>query len=147
MNLDGLDRAEICFTACDPSGWTLHVADSPSCNGYGGDGSDFSNDAELQLNGTTLALYASDHGGSTSLGSAAGFVSASGCSQRVVTVEDQAIYTSETFEVESEYSLRIDPPSDTQGSPDALWYLSFDGVVAGGSRTGSGITSAFVCLQ
>lgn len=34
---------------CDPTGWAMHVADSPTCNGYGGDAATSDHDAEGYL--------------------------------------------------------------------------------------------------
>ncbi|OQW90935.1 MAG: hypothetical protein BWK78_05880, partial [Thiotrichaceae bacterium IS1] len=40
-----------------PTGWTVDICDSKSCNGYGGDAGDTSNAAEVEINGTAFNVY------------------------------------------------------------------------------------------
>ena len=44
-----------------PIGWTVNIGDSPSNNGYGGDGGDQSNDAEMVINDGALIVYGNDY--------------------------------------------------------------------------------------
>jgi hypothetical protein len=41
--------------------------------------------------------------------------------------------------------LRIDPPTDERGAPDARWYLSTGGSVDG-RTSGSGVRSVSLCF-
>jgi len=45
----------------EPSGWTFNAADSLTNNGYGGDAGTQSNDAEVQVLGDVLSIYANDY--------------------------------------------------------------------------------------
>ena len=44
-------RLDLFATVCDPSGWVLHLADSPTNDGYGGDSTTTDHDAEAYLYG------------------------------------------------------------------------------------------------
>jgi len=44
--------------------------------------------------------------------------------------------------------LRINPPSDTEGAPNALWYFGLNHVVQSSfARTGTGAQTANICLR
>jgi hypothetical protein len=47
-----------------PAGFTLNIGDSATNNGGGGDGATQQRDAEMQIEGQTLSVFASDLGGS-----------------------------------------------------------------------------------
>lgn len=151
IDMTGLTELEVTFTVCDPVEWVVHVADSPSCNGGGGDGAQFSNDAEVNLMGaTSLALYGNEHGPIPAelLVDVAGYVAAAGCTTRTWTVRDQYFSggTPETT-VSAANALRLDPPMDTEGAPDAIWYFALNRVYASTTRSGSGAQTATFCLR
>jgi hypothetical protein len=147
LDLAGLTTAEVCISFCDPTGFSFHFADSPTCNGYAGDSGQFSNDAELQLDGTTLALFANDYGTAAAEGPwTTDFMPNIGCTDRILVVTDGSVTTATGFEVASPYALRLDPPADDEGAPDRLWYVGPNGAVGGG-RTGSGVVAMHVCLR
>lgn len=51
-------RMDVFATVCDPTGWWLHLADSPGDDGYGGDGGQANHDAEAYLyDGYDLHIY------------------------------------------------------------------------------------------
>ena len=151
VDLTGLSSMAVGFEICDPTGFALHVSDSPSANGHGGDGGDFANDAELHFTGSgNVVLVGNDYAPATSrsLLSHPGFVPAQGCSQRTILFADQVARCFEPcFEVQSEYSLRLDPPADQEGTPDSLWYLGLNRVHSGTSRTGTGLRTLHICLR
>ena len=74
------------------------------------------------------------------------FVPESGCHERTVVISDQLV-----FLVEADAGLcgtgmlRIDPPIDAEGTPDARWYLALAGSIDG-SASGSGVRSASLCF-
>jgi len=154
MNVDmnGYTEMALTFSVCNPIDWTVHVADSNTCNGYGGDGGTFSNDAEVHLTGTSLLAYPNQYGsdaGVTNLLTAADFVPATGCSIRTLLLGDQYLDTpgGEFAKVESPYLLRINPPADGEGPPDAIWYLGFGRTVGSSSRSGTTWASSSICLR
>uniref|UniRef100_A0A2C9LWR9 Uncharacterized protein n=1 Tax=Biomphalaria glabrata TaxID=6526 RepID=A0A2C9LWR9_BIOGL len=55
---------DLFFTS--PNGWVFNLGDSSTNNGFGGDSSTQSNDAELQLVNTALSGFLSDNGGGAS---------------------------------------------------------------------------------
>lgn len=58
VNMSGYQRLDVFAYVCDPTGWALHLADSPSDNGYGGDASTTDHDAEAYLfDGYDLHFY------------------------------------------------------------------------------------------
>ena len=64
---------------CDPQGWTVHIGDSPTNNGYGGDGGSTSHDAEAQALNNVLSVYESDIGTSSLTCNFTGPANPSGC--------------------------------------------------------------------
>jgi hypothetical protein len=47
---------------CNATGFSTHIADSPTNNGFGGDSGSTRHDAEAHANGTTLLVFRSDVG-------------------------------------------------------------------------------------
>ena len=142
----------VVFYVTNPSGWTVHVADSPSCNGGGGDGRQFSNDAEVQLLETTVSGYSNDlnpDGAGTVLFSDTEDLSRQ-CSGQTWIVSDgrfQVIAVATLIDVTSPYLLRLNPPADIEGRPDALWYVGFNRTVGDESRAGTGLQEAAICVR
>jgi hypothetical protein len=154
MNVDmnGYTEMALTFSVCNPLDWTVHIADSNTCNGYGGDGGTFSNDAEIHLTGTSLLAYPNQYGSDAGVGNlltAAGFVPTTGCSIRTLLIGDQYLDSTggEFTRVDSPYLLRINPPADGEGAPDAIWYLGFGRTVGSSSRSGTTWASSSICLR
>lgn len=148
LDLGAYTSLELSFETCAPTGWSLHLADSPSCSGYGGDGGEFSNDAELQLLDTTLGAYASGYGGSGLIDSLADAVVAGACSTSTWLVGDGAFAVADTaFDLATPYLLRIDPPMDDEGVPDAVWFLGLNRTFGSLARVGTGLTSVGLCFR
>jgi hypothetical protein len=143
------------FMVCDPRGFWLHVADSPTCDGGGGDATQFSNDAELEFRDQSLWVLPSDYGRTAEnrimpLGSSTGFVAARGCSERTVVLGDRRMQSKNPpLKVESDFLLRLDPARDDEGTPDRRWYLGVNRSVgsAAPGRAGSGLAWVQVCLR
>lgn len=142
------------FEVCDPKGMWLHVSDSPSGNGGGGDATQFSNDAELELVSSGLWLFGNDYGRSVDkvvpiLASRADFVASTGCSVRTLVLGDGSLRSAEpAIDVRSPYALRLDPPNDHEGQPDRRWYLGLNRSVgsAAPGRVGSGLGWVELCV-
>lgn len=148
LDLGGYASLDLTVETCSPTGWSLHLADSPSCDGYSGDGGQFSNDAEVQLLDTTISVYGSQDGGSTLLGSFGAVVPAGACAVSTWRLADGAFAVLDTdITLETSALLRIDPPSDSEGAPDARWYLGLNRTYGSAARLGTGVTTATLCFN
>ena len=148
VDLAAASSLDVDFEVCDPIGFTLHVGDSPSNNGFGGDGAEFTNDAEVQLVERTLEVYGNDLAPLERkiVLRDTEFVRSEGCTRRWIEIRDREVRTNGAVErVESDFALRLDAP-DSEGGPDRLWYVGFGGAFAGDAdRRGDGLVSA--CLR
>jgi hypothetical protein len=156
LDLGSASRLYLVAEICDPDSWVMHVGDSPTNDGAGGDASSSSNDAEVHVgrdSGATsdgLYMFARQAASSATLISDADFVALSGCTTTRFVVEDQRFrsWTPKVVDVQDADGLRLNPPTDTEGTPDALWYLGINRVVRTTSgRVGDGVTRADVCLH
>jgi len=132
--------------------WVVHLADSPTCDGGGGDVGTSSNDAEVYFfNGVDYQMYGNDYApaGSKLLSDNVGLLPASGCSSVELIARDQYLELVQptSIVVTSPYALRINPPTDTEGTPDALWYVGINRTYGSMLRTGSGVQSLSLCLR
>jgi hypothetical protein len=142
------------FEVCDPHGLWLHVGDSPSNDGAGGDAGHFSNDAELELRATGLWMYGNDYGRSAdlrdlTLASVPDFVAASGCTRRTLVLGDGVLESRDpAVRVRSPYALRLQPPHDHEGTPDRRWYIGINRSVASDTpeRSGAGLAWVELCV-
>lgn len=58
VNMAQYRRLDLFASVCSPTGWTLHLTDSPTANGWGGDGMTTDHDAEGYLyNGSTFQFF------------------------------------------------------------------------------------------
>lgn len=145
LDMGSDDGVLLTLEICDPAGLVFQLSDSTGAHaGGGGDGST-SHDADLALDATTLHLRAATDSGVAS-SAVSSFVAATGCSTRTVVVADQIAYLVETGAgLCGTGMLRIRPPSDAHGTPDALWHLALAGSVDG-ATTGSGLRSVEMCF-
>jgi hypothetical protein len=138
---------------CDPAGWIFHMSDSPSGNGWGGDGGTTSNDAEFQLNAASpnvgMAVYASDlaHGQYQGAMQSHLFSGANGCVTRRILVADQQLATDDGLAMCDPALLRINPPSDAEGTPDAMWWIGIGSTFSDPSRSGAGMQRMTFCVR
>jgi hypothetical protein len=158
LDMAGLRLGQLVLKAevCGGAGYWLHVADSPTCNGGGGDDGSSSNDAEIVAVDGTLTAEVNDYGRAEGEAAQAwaGVVPASGCAIVVMVLRDQRLEFSSSAHPstvhDTPYLLRIDPAMDDEaGEPDAVWYLGVHGVVGPSSppRVGSGANYVDICLQ
>ena len=132
-------------TISKPTDWVMHWANSPSNDGWGGDGSDFSNDAEVFFQGSSIILYSNDTYGASSLTSGAAVDPASQSTGTAVLCDSYFGWTGDntgtTIEHTGPETFQIDgTEADTQSSSgvnDTLVYLGLQRTVGSTSRTGS----------
>ncbi len=152
LDLTGRTGVEFTLGFCDPSGFSFHLADSPTCDGYAGDSGTSANDAELHTDGVVFVVYANDYGSAANrtLLLDDNYTSGGGCFERSLWVGDGVVRSfDQCFEVESPFSLRLNPPSDTEGPVDSLWYLGLNGIYSGqgNNRPGTGLQRVDLCLR
>jgi hypothetical protein len=150
VDMTAFTQMELTVSLCNPTGWTVHVGDSPTNNGGGGDASTFSNCAELQLLDTTMTGLTNDydpvHPGP--LFTSPGYMPATGCTTFTWIVSDQRVQSSSpVLDYTSPYLLRLNPPADLEGPPDALWYVGLDRTYGEATRSGTGVQTGHFCLR
>jgi hypothetical protein len=145
LNMHGLSGVSLRVRVCDPAGINMHLADSPTAVLEGGDAGSSDNDAQLILDGASLTIRPSE-AMNIQASRVENFVDASGCSMRTIEVADSAIYlVDEEVGLCGAGMLRIDPPTDPAGRPDALWYLALGTSVDGRGAAGRGLESVELC--
>ncbi len=149
IDMTGYTHMVLDVVSCDPTGFVWHVADSPSCDGFGGDAGQFGNDAEVYQLNTAIEAYGSqDVMPATRMFSDPAFAAATGCTLRTVTIEDGEVdVLSIGLDAPSPALLRINPATDSEGLPDALWYLATSRTYRDASRSGTGFRCMTVCLR
>ena len=145
LDMGSDDGVLLTLEICDPTGTAFQLSDSAGAHaGGGGDGST-SHDADVALDGTTLHLRAATNS-EVEASSVSSWVGATGCTTRTIAVADQIAYLVDTGAgLCGTGMLRIDPPTDDHGHPDARWYLSLAGSVDG-ETAGSGVRSVDLCF-
>ena len=153
INMSGARSLVMDVEICDPQGWVFHMSDSQTGNGYGGDSATSSNDAEFHLNAASpdvsMSVFASDlaqgrYGGAMQRHV---FSGANGCVTRRILVADQQLATDDGLAMCDAALLRIDPPSDAEGTPDAMWWVSIGGTYNGSGREGAGMQRMAFCVR
>lgn len=149
INMMTRTHLEISVTICDPTGFTIHVADSPGEDGFGGNGA--SSAAEVHLNGTTLAAYtnASSTAPGTQIFIQNNLLPPSGCRTGTVHIQDSSITLPERMiDWNSPLLLRLNAAGTAPDAPDALWYVGFNQTYQGRTdRVGTGVTDATICVH
>lgn len=146
LDMSEADGVVIELEVCDPSGVVFQVADSPTADADGGDAGTSSHDASVLLEGTTLHVRASE-GSDIPASEARNYVAATGCTTRTIVLADRIAYM-----VDAERGLcgdamfRIDPPDDTEGTPDSLFHMAIGSAVDGSAPGGQGFRSAALCF-
>lgn len=109
-------RGEFCADS------TLQLGDTARANADGSDDATSAHDGSVFVEGGTLRITPA-HGSSLSSSRIDGF--AETCTARTIEVMDSVVYLSDLERGLCGTSmLRIDPPTDEQGSPDSHWHLS-----------------------
>jgi len=149
IDMTGYTHLRIKVEFCDPLEFAFGLGDSDTNDGFGGDAGTFSNDAEITLYQGTLLVHDSTQDFDTlELLNEPDFIPADGCVSRELVVADQHLEVTDLEKViDDPELLRINPPTDTEGDPDALWYLGLNGVPrVGSSRVGVGAKAAQLCM-
>jgi hypothetical protein len=127
-------RIEVCAAT------VAQLADSSSSRSDGADDPTSGHDASVVLHDGALDLYPA-HDGGLSPSHVEGYVSAAegadACTTRTLELTDSVVYLHDLERGLCGTSmLRIDPPTDAQGTPDSLWHLAL-GRTLDGARTGA----------
>ncbi|MCP4664352.1 MAG: hypothetical protein GY856_53895, partial [bacterium] len=153
VNLDpndsGFRRAifEVTYGSA-PSLWTVNIGDSRTNNGYGGDGATQSNDAEMQVYGTTMRAYGKDGTPSQPLTQVTG-IAASG-TLLTIDVSDEQLrwhnYSGEADTLTSPYLYALDGQPDSEGPVNYDVYAGFNRTIGSSYRNGTGVTKVRIRL-
>ncbi len=145
LDMGSDDGVIVTMEICDPLGIVFQLSDSSTAHAAGGDEGTTSHDADLALEGTTLHLRAAT-GSGVDPSDVSGFVAESGCTTRTMAIADQIAYLVDSGAgLCGTGMLRIHPPTDERGRPDALWYFSLAGSVDG-QTMGSGVRGVDLCF-
>lgn len=137
---------------CNPRKWVLHIADSPTNDGAGGDAGTTAHDAELYLYDRAIALFGSDNSDPRRAGrlwsaNLPDFAPPSGCLDVRFGIADRAVTVEPVCRMFiSNDMLRLDPPTDAEGTPDRVWHFGFNQTYRSVDRLGSGLRSVELCV-
>ena len=134
-------------TISKPTDWILHWANSSSNDGWGGDGGDFSNDAEVFFQGSNIVLYSNDTYGTSLLTSGLAVDPARQSTGTAVLCDSYFGWTGDdtgtTIEHTGPETFQIDgTEADTQSSTglnDTVVHLGVERTVGSSARTGSSV--------
>ncbi|MGL5065726.1 MAG: Calx-beta domain-containing protein [Microcoleus sp.] len=137
-----------------PSGWTVNLGDSPSNNGYGGDASTQSRDAEMQIVNQNLAVFGNDYntpaGGELTQGKVPNFVNNSSRVELEISNEQLTWDNKKGIKntLSSPYLYAIKNQPDATGAINSEIYAGFNRVISGpGNRIGSGANKVTILLN
>lgn len=127
---------------CHPRGYLLHIGDSPSNDGGGGDAGHKSNDAEVALKDRTLEVSRNDYvDPNYPRTQVYRQLTAGACQEVKMVVSDNRleVATQRGTKRFSGNLLRLSPQRDAEGAPDDWWYIGVNRVVGGRRRVGAGL--------
>lgn len=134
----------------DPKGWTIHVGDSETNNGYGGDGGSQSNDAEAQVVGGSLMVYGSDTAPQNEKVLSQGKNIVKAHSWTVLEVADRELawldpVLQSMSGIKSPHLFALGGQVDTEGTPNRTVYLGVNRTIAQShDRVGAGAARVLV---
>ncbi|MFT4976645.1 MAG: hypothetical protein ACI8S6_002550 [Myxococcota bacterium] len=132
--------------------WAMHWSNSPSNDGWSGDGSDNENDSEAFFYGTSLFVYDSDRGSSSAVLSVGSAVDATSDSFSSVICDGYFGFESGSTaftDVSSDYIFQIDgdePDAQAGGTNDTMLYLGVNQTVGSSSRSGGTVSNVTIRL-
>ena len=126
----------------EPKGFSFNVADSATCNGYGGDSGTQSNDCEVMVQDFLLSIWGSDHLPGM-IEQVPGFPKKGEVVEVVIRNQFFAIGPKEW---NSTGLFALAGQADKEGPVNYDVYVGFNQVVAGG-RVGTGLTHASLVLE
>ena len=150
LAMAGFSRLELEATACAPRDYVLLVADSPGCDGGGGDNRETFYDAEVEIRDQHLSIYANDLGARPPVQRGVrAYFPATGCATRTLHFADGWFFDGQepAMPLRSPALLRLDPPPAGEGVPDSLWYVGMNRTVLRADRTGEGLRQVRFCLR
>jgi len=159
----GYKRLDAFVDVCNPTGWWFHLADSPTCNGYGGDGYTTEHDAEAYNLDTDFGMYSTydtSRGDFRPTYNSQDTTASSGCYRVQWTIyEDRVLFDDEgdpadtpRVDVRSIHGFESAPyaesdSEDPTGADANLWYVGMNRTVGSSSRTGTGTLHACFVLS
>ena len=153
----GWKRLDVFGSLCNATGFTMHLADSPTCNGFGGDAGTTTHDAETYLNGTNFETYAAGDPQIVERNA----IAASGCFKVQWTILENRILFDDDGDPTDSPKITLDsingfevapydePDSEDPSGADAnRWYVGLNRMVqATAGRTGTGVDNACFVLS
>ena len=163
VDLGDYVRLDAFVRVCNPSGWWIHFADSPSCNGYGGDFGDAEHDAEAYILGTRFDLYGmydSGRGAYSPVYNSKNVTAASGCYRAQWTILEDRVQFDDDDDPSDSVRVQVDsihgfetPPYDEPDGEDPSetdadrWYAGINRTVASSFRSGTGVQEVCFVLS
>jgi hypothetical protein len=160
---DGFVRLDAFVDVCDPTGFSMHFADSPTCNGYGGDGGTTNHNAEGHTAGTGVLFYGVDDTSRSITDPVVltrSVIPSSGCYRVHWTIQEDRFRfdgdgdptDSSDIDLRSFRTFEVPPYSepdseDTTGADEPYWYFGLNRSYASSSRTGTGVDRACMVLS
>ncbi len=167
---DALVRVDMSEAQClkmdvrilNPIGWVLNVGNSPSNNGAGGDGADFTNDSELDIRVLedtplpgALRAYTNDNAEETRpILTVENFVHRRGYNRINIEIGDQCLRAARTrrgktnAQLQSDFIYRLDGPDEEASENDSLYWIGLNRVISDGSgRLGGGVRNVNFSLS
>lgn len=166
----GYSKAMFCVTyGLTPTAWTVDIGDSPTNDGYGGDYGSNSNAGEFDVVNNTMDVYPTytnpGTGGITAIhladaqnmsirGRTTAYIVADGRLSwnppaKVCPAVPASTYLSNTvfgYNTQDLYALNGEPDSYHSGTPNWDIFASFNRVINGTYRSGSGVTRVTITL-
>jgi len=155
-------RLDVFANVCNPTNWWIHLADSPTTNGFGGDAGTANHDAEAYLLGSQFQMYTMDNSRGAAWPSyrSDGVAATSGCYRvQWAIFESRVLFDddpdpSDPFRVDVttsrgfERSPYAEPDAeDSTGADSNLWYVGLNRTVGSASRVGTGVNKACFVLS
>jgi hypothetical protein len=155
----GYQRLDAIVDLCNPSGYSVHFADSPTCDGWGGDYGTTNHNAETHLSGTGYYFFGTDPLSDPAT-LETGVLPATGCypvhwaiqEDRVRFDDDGNPADAARIDLTSFKSFERAPYNETDsedptGADANLWYAGLNRTVGSAYRSGSGVQRACFVLS
>ncbi|MEG4142117.1 DUF4347 domain-containing protein [Microcoleus sp. Pol7_B1] len=156
INFDGKIKKAKFIVEYDkaPSGWTVNLGDSGSNDGYGGDGSTQSRDAEMNIVNGNMSVFGNDYntppGGELTPGNVPNFVTNASSVELEVSNEQLAWDNKNGLKnsLTSPYLYALNGQVDATGPVNSEIYAGFNRVISAYSdRIGSGASKVTILLN
>ncbi|MEG4818339.1 Calx-beta domain-containing protein, partial [Microcoleus sp. K5-D4] len=156
INFDGKIKKAKFIVEYDkaPSGWTVNLGDSGSNDGYGGDASTQSRDAEMNIVNGSMSVFGNDYntppGGELTPGNVPNFVTNASSVELEVSNEQLAWDNKNGLKnsLNSPYLYALNGQVDATGPVNSEIYAGFNRVISGpGDRIGSGASKVTILLN